>query len=70
MDKSTSTKFGNILNKYYRGQVRKSHGRTDKFALELLKIDPPSPEAPKPEPPATVEVIPDEGLIDDEKPPF
>lgn len=80
MDKSTSTKFGHILNKYYRGQVRKIHGRTFKFAdrearhstsaLELLKIDPLSPEAPEPEPPATVEVIPDEGPIDDGKPPF
>jgi hypothetical protein len=53
MDKSQSTKFGNILNKFYRGQVRKIDGRTYKFAdrearhstfsLELLGIDPPAP---------------------------
>jgi hypothetical protein len=82
MDKSTSTKFGNILNKYYRGQVRKIHGRTYKFAdrearhstfaLELLKIDPPGPgtDAPPPEPLVAVETSEIEDVGEDEKPPF
>lgn len=47
MDKSQSTKFGNLLNKYYRGQIRTINGRRYKFAdrearhstftLELIK---------------------------------
>ena len=63
MDKGQSTKFGHQLNKFYRGQVRKIHGRTYKFSdrkaqystfsLELLSIDPappPPPERPDNEP--------------------
>lgn len=56
MDKSQSTKFGNLLNKFYRGQVREIQGRRYKFAdrearhstfsLELLKEEPPPDNEP------------------------
>lgn len=50
MDKGQSTKFGNLLNKFYRGQIRTIEGRRYKFAdrearhstfaLEMIKEEP------------------------------
>lgn len=56
MDKGQSTKFGNLLNKFYRGQIRTIDGRRYKFAdrearhstfaLEMIKEEPRPDDEP------------------------
>lgn len=78
MDKSQSTKFGNLLNKYYRGQIRTINGmryqfanreaRHSTFAVECLGPDgkePPLPPAGDEVPPAGGPVAPVPPVVGD-----